>query len=315
MIVLFQADLARYVGGREFFLCFVSNSDVHGVLGQLGATGDGRWCLAVSLDADAGHEDYTEQQCADLVRAAVGVPDLAVKIEDVDSWEIAARIADEFRSGRVFLAGDAAHVMPPTGGFGGNMGIQDAHNLAWKLALVLQGLAGEELLATYQAERAPVAEFTVDQGVIRYLLRSGLDEESKRRHRPEATVLFGHCYADGTVEDPTRPSARPGTRAPHLPAGDGDVHDLMRGRFVLLATPGARWPDAAAEAAARLDLPIDAHELDGDFQRRYGVEAGGAVLVRPDGFVAWRTSQLPDDPASALVDVLGQLLHLPVWVG
>ncbi|HEY6704448.1 MAG TPA: FAD-dependent monooxygenase, partial [Xanthobacteraceae bacterium] len=81
-------------------------------------------------------------------------------------------MARKFREGRVFLAGDAAHLMPPNGGFGGNTGIHDAHNLAWKLALVLKGLAGPTLLDTYEVERKPVGKFTVEQAYTRYVTRT-----------------------------------------------------------------------------------------------------------------------------------------------
>src|SRR5579871_2350000 len=101
----------------------------------------------------------------------MGVDDVPITIENVMKWEATADWAESFRDGRIFLAGDAAHIMPPTGGFGGNTGVQDAHNLAWKLALVLKGLAPAELLSTYDAERRPVGEFTVEQAYSRYVTR------------------------------------------------------------------------------------------------------------------------------------------------
>ncbi|MCM2387230.1 FAD-dependent monooxygenase [Streptomyces albipurpureus] len=328
MNIVFHADLDPYVAGRRFFLCFVSNPAVKGVLGKIGE-GDGggdRWVLAPSLPPGDSHREYGPKACAELVRAAVGVPDLPVEIESSDSWEIAAWVADGFRSGRVLLAGDCAHVMPPTGGFGGNTGVQDAHNLAWKLALVLRGLAGPELLDSYEQERAPVAEFTVEQSVIRYLQRSGLDEAAAARHRPETTVLFGHVYRsvavlgeegpdDGApVEDPTVPSGRPGTRAPQLSLlRDGrsvPLHDLLDGGFWLLAGPaGADWEAAAARVRVTAGVEIMFHRVgEGDppevterFFKAYGVGSGGAVLIRPDGFIAWRARELPDPggPADA----------------
>ena len=90
-----------------------------------------------------------------LVRESVGDPDLEVNVLDVDKWRAVAEAAETFQRGRIFLAGDAAHTMPPTGGFGGNTGIQDAHNIAWKLALVLDGKAGPALVDTYDQERQP----------------------------------------------------------------------------------------------------------------------------------------------------------------
>ncbi|MBV1935713.1 FAD-dependent monooxygenase [Streptomyces sp. BV286] len=328
MNIVFHADLDQYVAGRAFFLCFVSNPQVKGVLGKLGGADSDRWVLAPSLPPGSDHRVYGTEDCVELVRAAVGVPDLPVEVESATSWEIAAWVADRFRSGRVLLAGDCAHVMPPTGGFGGNMGIQDAHNLAWKLALVLRGSAGPELLDSYEPERAPVAEFTVDQGVIRYLQRSGLDEAAAARHRPETTVLFGHVYRSdavmleagsdegAVVEDPTDPSGRPGTRAPHLPlvrqGKEVPLHDLLDGGFWLLAGPGGAPWRAAAKA---LDLSFhrvgaeEPPEVTERFLARYGVEGGGAVLLRPDGFIAWRSTGPRDNPVEALTEVLDTLLR------
>ncbi|BCJ47983.1 FAD-dependent oxidoreductase [Actinoplanes ianthinogenes] len=326
MIILFRADLDQYVAGRKFFLCFVSNPEVHGVLGQLGAAGTELWCLAPSLRPEDGHQEYPPERCVALVRAAVGVPDLPVTVTDASSWEIAARVADRFRERRVFLVGDSAHVMPPTGGFGGNLGIQDAHNLAWKLALVLRGAAAPGLLDSYERERLPIAGFTVEQGVIRYLQRSGLDPEVAARHHPEATVLFGHRYRSAAVltedddpavvEDPRQASGRPGTRAAYLPLRLGDrevsLADLADRDFLLVAAPGGQaWLDAPADVPlARYLVGSDLAD-DGQFPARYGVGDTGAVLIRPDGFVAWRATELAEDPAATLRAVLGRLLGHP----
>ena len=87
-------------------------------------------------------EEFTDERCAEHIRRAVGVADLDVEITGKAPWHAAERVADRYRSGRVFLAGDSAHEMSPTGAFGSNTGIQDAHNLAWKLAAVLGGWAG-----------------------------------------------------------------------------------------------------------------------------------------------------------------------------
>ncbi|SDL65312.1 putative polyketide hydroxylase [Lentzea albidocapillata subsp. violacea] len=312
MIILFQAALQDHVRGREFFLCFVSNPQVHGVLGQLDADAAGRWVLAPSLQPGQTHEDFTDADCVELVRAAAGDPGLEVEIENVDSWEIAERVADGFRSGRVFLVGDSAHLMPPTGGFGGNLGVQDAHNLAWKLALVLRGAAAAALLDSYEAERLPIAIAVAEQAVIRYLQRSGLDQEIAARHRPESTVLFGHVYGaepgaglDDLIEDPLLQRGLPGTRAPHLESCG--VHDLMRGNFVLLTANGERWRSAVSTATAATGIAIDAHSVETDeFTTRYEIGETGAVLVRPDGFVAWRWTERPDEAAAELT---GRLRH------
>src|SRR5581483_4051454 len=122
-------------------LCYISNDQLQGA--TLGAyPGGTRGVLSVPYDPEKGEreEDFAGSRGIALIRAAVGAPDLAVEIESVRAWEMAAFVAERFQQERIFLAGDSAHVMPPTGGFGANTGIADAHNLAWKLALVLKGL-------------------------------------------------------------------------------------------------------------------------------------------------------------------------------
>src|SRR6185369_9071740 len=113
----------------------------------------------------------TEARAVELVHAALGAV-VPVTIENVMPWQAAADVAERFIDGPVFLAGDAAHVMPPNGGFGGNTGVQDAHNLAWKLSRVLRGAAAPELLSTYESECRPVAVFTAEQAYSRYVTRT-----------------------------------------------------------------------------------------------------------------------------------------------
>ena len=213
--------------------------------------------------------------------------EIQVEIESVQRWEASAWWADRFRDGRIFLAGDSAHVMPPTGGFGGNAGIQDAHNLAWKLAAVLDGEAGDGLLETYDAERRPVAEFTVEQAYTRYVLRldPALGKDNLMPIVDEATVELGYRYHSAAVipesdedgalwESPHEPTARPGSRAPHVALADGSsTLDLFGRGFVTLT--GSEVDHAVAEA--------------------YGIGPAGAVLVRPDGFVAWRSQNASTD--------------------
>ena len=131
---------------------------------------------------------------------------------DARSWEVAAFVAERFREGRVFLVGDAAHVMPPTGAFGGNTGIHDAHNLVWKLAAVLKNAAGPMLLETYDCERRPVAEHSLKQALAR--LQAWFKDPSKRlpTRAPlidDYDVVFGQRYDAGALIaiDGTPPSA------------------------------------------------------------------------------------------------------------
>ena len=171
----------------------------------------------------------------------------------MQQWNACADWAERFRDGRI-LAGDAAHNMPPTGGFGGNTGVADAHNLAWKLAMVLDGSAEPALLDTYEVERLPVGEFTVEQAYTRYVMR--LDPElGKEDIQPFADppIELGHRYRssavipesddDGSVfENPHEPTGRPGTRAAHVALDGGSTLDLFGRGFVVLsaASRGAR---------------------------------------------------------------------------
>jgi len=259
--------------------------------------------------------DMTVDRCVEYVREALGAPTLEVEIENVQQWNACAEWAERFQDGRIFLAGDAAHNMPPTGGFGGNAGVADAHNLAWKLAFVLDGSAGPGLLDTYDAERRPAGEFTTEQAYTRYVLRLDpeLGKEDIQPFVPDPPIELGHRYRssavvaesddDGAIhENPHEPSGRPGTRAPHVPLDGGSTLDLFGRGFVVLS--GAEpW------CAAARRVGIDARRIDSAaFTEAYGTGTEGAVLVRPDGFIAWRARLAPDDGERELSSALAQIL-------
>ncbi|MFI5527164.1 FAD-dependent monooxygenase [Kitasatospora sp. NPDC051853] len=334
--VFFEADLTEALRGRRIIAAYVNNPEVRGTL--IPIDNDRRWVLNVSYFPDRGQraEDFTEERCTAVIRAAVGVPELALKVESthLPSWDISARVADAFATRRVFVAGDAAHVMPPTGAFGASTGIQDAYNLAWKLALVLAGQAGPGLLESYQAERRPVAEQTVRQAMLRFAVREGKQfQEVAADLLDETTVTFGYRYpagafaaepgADaGPFEEPARPTGRPGARAPHLvlggPHGPVSCLDLFGDGFVLLADGAAGdWTERAVAGAGRLGVPLAVHRIgpdgeftdpEGAFRARYGLPLGGASLVRPDGFVAWRSTGRDTAPDEAVTGALRTLL-------
>ena len=286
-------------------------------------------------------EGITEQRALELLRAAIGVPDIDVVIDDIATWRAEANCADRFGDGRVFLAGDAAHVVPPNGGYGGNTGVQDAHNLAWKLALTLAGVAGPGLLDTYDAERRPVGELTVEQAFTRYVTRVApyLGTENTQPIVDDFSMEIGYRYDSPAVvlepggpplyEHPRESAGRPGARAPHVflgrspdrfPDRDGtrlSTLDLFGRNFVLLAGPeGAAWPATALAVADRLGVDLDAYVVggteladpEGRFPGAYGISPSGAVLVRPDGFVGWRAVALTGTPEPALRQALQTLL-------
>ncbi|MER7569848.1 FAD-dependent oxidoreductase [Streptomyces sp. NPDC097941] len=334
----FDADLTEPLRGRKIIAAYVNNPDVRGTI--IPIDNDRKWVINVSFFPDKGQsaEDFTPERCVELVRAAVGVPDLPLTIESVDmpAWDISARVADTFARGRFLVAGDAAHVMPPTGAFGASTGIQDAYNLAWKLALVLSGKAGQDLLATYDLERRPVAEETVRQAMLRFAVREGKQFQDVAKDLvDETTMTFGYAYPAGAfagedpqlwtvTENPDKPSGRPGSRAPHVVVtgdhGPFSTVDLFPVGFTLLtAGPAARWA-AATQAGRDLDLVVtvrgigeggDYADTEDTFKERYGIGEGGAVLVRPDGFVAWRCRTGPQgDVAQTVTGLLRGILAL-----
>ncbi|MEU6586577.1 FAD-dependent monooxygenase [Nocardia sp. NPDC046763] len=158
----FVGDLRPYLGDRNHILWWVINQDTTGAF--LTYDGDRRWVYSWGYDPNRESvADYPPERCAEVIRSAIGDADADVEFERVFPWTIDAAIADRFQSGRTFLIGDAAHRLPPSGGFGMNSGIQDAQNLAWKLALVLRGHAEECVLDTYDEERRAVAWFNSEQ--------------------------------------------------------------------------------------------------------------------------------------------------------
>jgi putative polyketide hydroxylase len=314
----FSADTREVLGERRFIMAYVFNDGVR--CGLLPIDNSQRWLLHVPYDpASEQLTDFDEQRCQALARAAVGIPGLPVKILNVRPWEAAGRTAGRFADGNVFLVGDAAHVMPPSGAFGSNTAIQDAHNLAWKMAAVLTEKAPPSLLATYDAERRPVGSATVGQAVLRAGDRPRLVQEKAAQPDPaivpDTTVWFGARYGTRTpwVNDPR---GLPGTRAPHISLSwnghELSALDLFGRTFVLIAGPrGAAWRHAASRLAITAYLiGTDIADVTGRWCEAYGVSAEGAVLVRPDGVVAWRSVGTEPAPATVLAAAVRGALTL-----
>ena len=152
--IYFHADLSPWLKDRAWSVIYVNNPVLSGFFrtnrtaqaGFLAINTVGDPKLDAIASASNAAADLSEQRLLELLRAGIGVPDIPISIDGMSRWRATASVAQRFRDGRVFIVGDAAHLMPPTGGFGGNTGIHDAHNLAWKLALVLQGHAHLDLL-------------------------------------------------------------------------------------------------------------------------------------------------------------------------
>jgi 2-polyprenyl-6-methoxyphenol hydroxylase-like FAD-dependent oxidoreductase len=340
--VLLRADLTPWVSDRPAALYFIEQPGLKATF--LTINGVNRWGFLVNnLPVDGSLGDYTPERCAAIVRQAAGVPDLHVDILGVVPWVAAAQVAERYRDGRIFLAGDAAHHMPPTGGFGLNTGVQDVHNLAWKLAAVLGGWAGPGLLTSYEDERLPYGRAITEQSLAnaRSLGRGEPAEPAPASNlaRPEFLnelgMIFGASYQsaavvpDGTpppeIRNPVTdyvPSARPGGRAPHAwLERDGtrlSTLDLFGHGFVLLAgTDGAPWCEEARVVAQELAVPLTAVTIgaggllgdpDKQWAELYGATSHGAVLVRPDGHVGWRCPAPPAASGGELGRALRRLL-------
>lgn len=310
LTILFRADLEPMLGGRRFFLYRVQNAEVSGILRPAGASG--RWLFGTPDAADSSPE-----RCVQLIQAAIGDPGLDVEILATGTWAAAALVADTFLTGRVALAGDAAHQHTPGGGFGLNMGIQGAHNLAWKLAAILDGAATPGLLDSYQAERRPLAQLTTELSVAR--LQAGVAKSART-----LGVVLGAYYEtgafvpDGTMPPPTadpivdyQPCARPGHRAPHVwldASRTVSTLDLFTGDFVLLTSAPLAW-QAAVSAATDSGVTVRLNEVSAPgWSESYGVEPDGAVLIRPDGYVAARWPSAPPPPHLDLANALAAIL-------
>ncbi|MFD0655753.1 FAD-dependent oxidoreductase [Thermocatellispora tengchongensis] len=278
--IMFQADLGGLVREREVTLWYLQNETFNGAI--VTGTGVGYHVLAVNYDPARGEseDDFTEERGVELVRVATGRPGLEVKVIDRTSFAVAHILADRYREGRVFLAGDAAHTMPPTGGQGGSTALQDGCDIAWRLWLVLSGQAGPGLLDSYDAERRPYGKLVADAQLANLgvrmppAMRAGFPEPIED---PIAPIL-GFRYRSGAVvaepgdddgalmEDPREPSGRPGTRAPHvlLERGGREIStiDLFGEGFVLLAGRyGAAWADAARTVAGRLGVALTPYRI------------------------------------------------------
>jgi 2-polyprenyl-6-methoxyphenol hydroxylase-like FAD-dependent oxidoreductase len=332
--IYFTADLSPWLGGKAWSIIYVNNSVVHGFFRMNRAAQAGFLAVntvgdpALDLEASANAaSDVSEAHLIELVRGGVGVPDLPVRIDGWTRWRATACVAERLQEGRVFIAGDAAHLMPPNGGFGGNTGIHDAHNLAWKLALVLRGHAHPRLLETYELERKPVAEFTVGQAFTRYVLRTApwlKPTQPIDAQVSDFDIELGYLYGvEGAVHaDPSTTCGMPGSRAPHvwLTRSGRKVSTLdLFGNFVLFTGPdGDAWSQVASDVAQQLGhLPLDVYRVGHDFAvevgtfcQSYGISDTGASLVRPDGFVAWRSERAVSDPRAALRQALARSLAM-----
>jgi aklavinone 12-hydroxylase len=284
-------------------------------------------------DANAPAGEYTPEQCLAFIHRALGTSECNLNRLDISNYAMSSFLADTFSTRRVHLIGDAAHTMPPIGGLGGQAAIQDGFDIGWKLDLVLREVAGDDLLKSYEAERKPVAALTVAYQTNRYFQRMRPDKiegSPAQSERAGVGIAFGYRYRsecilldgpddDVAFDDPETLCGRPGTRAPHVQfTHEGritNVLDLIGGDFLLVAGPaGGSWFEAAERLRREgtfplscLQLSADEADADAKWTARHGVSEQGAVLFRPDGFVAWRSNGNPD-AYRALVETLTVVL-------
>lgn len=296
--IYFEADLWPWIADKPNLLWWIYNPSTVGVM--IALDGRYRWTYNFGYDASKQQaEDYTPEICTEIVRAAVGVKDLNPVIQDVRVWQMQARVCEQLREKRVFLVGDAAHPLPPTGGQGMNTAVGDVHNLCWKLALVVRGLSSESLLDTYEQERMPIIRFNVEQSVrnARKMEAAGLGGIMKtaadfretdlalmreaipqqREHFEYHGQTYGYVYRSPLVFDEGgepgvpevntyTPSAAPGHRAPHcwVQRSDGvtiSTLDLFKDlQFTLLAgREGQAWKLPFRRALAKASLEGEAY--------------------------------------------------------
>ena len=287
------------------------------------------WAGANGVSAESGQADPHA-----LIRGLVGA-EIDAEILGTDPWTARMLLADRYRNGRVFLAGDAAHLNPPWGGHGFNTGIGDAVNIGWKLAAVLDGWGGERLLASYEAERRPIAERTIQEATanMRVLapelanpdLEAAGPVGEQARHAAAAVIqaakdrefhslgiVLGYQYDaspvivdDGTPLLPEsqgyQPTARPGARLPHRWLPDGaSLYDRLGSGFSLLRlgddADGSTFMAAATDSRAPLTV-LDLH--DQPLEEIYGASL---LLVRPDQHVAWRGTSMDRPTTEAILD-------------
>ncbi|MGW1542119.1 FAD-dependent oxidoreductase [Streptomyces sp. NPDC002309] len=378
MNIVFKADLAQYVAHRPSVLYWVLRPGA-----ATGGIGMGlvrmvrpwnEWLLVWGYDIEQAPPSVDEEEARRIVRDLIGVPDLPVEITSTSLWTVNHTYASAYSSGRVFCMGDAVHRHPPSNGLGSNTSVQDAYNLAWKLAMVVRGEAAPELLDSYSAERAPVGRQIVEranlsrdqfgpvfetlgvgadsdeQAISEGLaaLRAATPEGAKRRRMLEDAIqlknyefnahgvemnqryVSGAVLADdspieqgdGDPELVARPTTRPGAKLPHawlVDGGGGKISTLDvvgKGVFtVLTGLSGEVWEAAAEACREELGIPLrmvrigddDTRDAYGEWSRVSETAEDAALLVRPDGYVAWRRATAPRTAAEARDELLGAL--------
>ncbi|WP_300395476.1 FAD-dependent monooxygenase [Henriciella sp.] len=329
--ILFKADL-RSAGGGELAERFIIMTP-DGPFGTITSmNGHDLWRLIVREDQEGDVDPMVH------VRKAIGQADCEVEVLSIMPWRRSQMLAKSYRHGNVFLAGDSAHLMVPTGGFGANTGIGDGVDLAWKLDATIKGWGGTNLLDSYEVERRPIAARNMAAALVNYkswnpgqelafvcegssrgeTARRMIGHELVKATRAEwesTGVALGYdysgsplCIEDGTPPLPDDPadyvaSARPGRRAPHAWLEDGRSSlDLFGDGYVLLRFKESEQDELVLQEAAKKGVPLKMHDIRDP--RMSALYESRLVLVRPDGHVAWRGEEVKH-PAYVLDVVTG----------
>jgi hypothetical protein len=297
---LVHADLSAVMPGMPYLLAVTMAPGAEGLFATTGERD--RWIFDMEWHPEAGESlaDWPPERLAERIRRAAGLRDLPLEITGIFPWSFGASVAERQQLGRVFLVGDAAHRTTPRGATGMNTGIADGHNLGWKLAWVVRRWAAPSLLDSYEPERAPVGRTNALAS-----LESGMEKGSEHSIGQD----FGVKYASGAVID-GHPLA--GTRAPHawvrVDGRSVSTLDLFGDHLTVLAAAYAD-PDPGLPHVRWLTLGRDFGDPDGQFAAAYALGPEEAVLVRPDGYLAW------GGPAVGIGQVIAALTGLPELVG
>jgi hypothetical protein len=345
VMIHFEANLRALAGDRPGIIYWTTAPDAVGTL--VAHDIDSTWVYMQAFDPETeSAADYTVARCTDIVRRALGTNDPPLTIRTIRTWTMTAQVAERYRDRRVFLVGDAAHRFPPTGGLGLNTGVQDAHNLAWKIAAVERGWARPTLLDTYERERRPIAQRNAEVSltnamrlpeVYQALAESGGRPGAQVRaaianqaeHFDMLGLQLGFTYDAGALspeDEPDQssamssvrefvPSARPGSRVPHAwvrcRGTIVSTLDLLATDAFTLITAGAHspWASVATSLPVRhLAIGRDCEDPGNIWLGLLGIEADGAILVRPDHHVAWRARRAVGEPAITLTHAIDRVL-------
>lgn len=314
-----EMNLDKYVAYRPSVGFMLTRPDIRGTF-ILSKDGQRKWLVGVRVGSipDLTKESFTDDFCVEHVKKIINDPNIEVRLINKAFWTMAALTAKQYRVGKVFFAGDAAHCMPPTGGFGMNTGIQDVHNLAWKLAMVIRKQADDTLLDTYFIERIQIAKtntaWSISNAKRFEKIFTALDNndlatfetalKDQTHHINNIQLDLGFIYgSDYQTQEHYTPSAVVGARAPHcwLLKDNQTIStlDLYNTEFVLVCPPEAlHWQEQYRHFPCKI-ITIGANgdylDTNQDFLDNYDITKTGAVLVRPDGHIAWRSK---DEQAS-----------------